>query len=344
MDFKEFKEYIIKHISEYLPEEYQGADITIFSQIKNNDTVLDGLQIMKDKEEMAPLLYINGAYQAYREGNEIDLVVSALADSYIKAVSKNEDFGLDMPLEDIREYEKIKNKITCRLVNQVANKKRLQDKPFTLVEDLAVTYHIQLVAGEDSIGSIAITKEMMDIYGIDVATLHKQAMNNMERFSPAVIRPVREVLMNLMVPEFMVEYGMSEAEAHRSVEAAIPENIPELLCVTNDSGLNGAVCIVSPEVQQKLEETAGGDYYVFPSSVHEILVLPKAGEINCAELQAMVQRINQETVSEDEWLSDHIYEYNAENRIFHIADSSLQKETLEKTPEKMVQKHNAKRH
>ncbi len=49
-------------------------------------------------------------------------------------------------------------------------------------------------------------------------------------------------------------------------------------------------------------------------------------------------------VPEDERLSDHVYEYNARKHIFHIADSPLQKETLEKTPEKMVQKHNLKRH
>ena len=166
----------------------------------------------------------------------------------------------------------------------------------------------------------------------------------MEKLSPTVIRPLREVLMHLMVPEFMREHGVSEAEAHKGVGTAITEDVPELLCVTNESGINGAVCIVTPKMQQKLAETVGGDYYVLPSSVHEILVLPKAGEINCAELQAMVQRINQETVSEDERLSDHIYEYSAQNRTFHIADSPQQNETLEKTPEKMVQKHNTKRH
>lgn len=344
MDFKEFKEYIIKHISEYLPEEYQGANISIFSQIKNNDTVLDGLQIKKDKEQMAPLLYINDAYQAYRAGEEMDQVVSDLADSYVKAVFTNVDFSPDVPLENIREYEKIKDRIICRLVNRAENEKRLQDKPFTLMEDLAVTYHIQLAEGEDIIGSTAITKEMMEAYGIDVAALHEQAMNNMEKLSPTVIRSLGEVLMDLMVPDFMREHGVDEEEAHKTVEMAVQEDIPELLCVTNEKGINGAVCIVSPEVQQKLAEMAGGDYYVLPSSVHEILVLPKTGETNCTQLQAMVQSINRSAVPEDERLSDHVYEYNARKHIFHIADSPLQKETLEKTPEKMVQKHNLKRH
>lgn len=344
MNFEEFKEYIINHIAEYLPEEYQGADISIFNQIKNNDTVLDGLWIMKDKEQIVPVLYINDAYQAYRAGAEIDYVVSDLADSYIKAVSMNEDFSPDVAFENIREYEKIKDRIICRLVNRSANERWLLDKPFTPVEDLAVTYHIQMTKREDGIGSIAITEEMMELYGVDLATLHEQAMANMEKLSPTVIRSLREVLMHLMVPEFMREHGVSEAEAHKGVGTAITEDVPELLCVTNESGINGAVCIVTPKMQQKLAETVGGDYYVLPSSVHEILVLPKAGEINCAELQAMVQRINQETVSEDERLSDHIYEYSAKNRTFHIADSPQQKETLEKTPEKMVQKHNTKRH
>lgn len=344
MNFEEFKEYIINHIAEYLPEEYQGAEISILSQIKNNDTVLDGLQIMKDKGQIVPLLYINDAYQAYRVGEEMDQVVSGLADSYVKAVFTKGDFSPDVPLENIREYEKIKDRIICRLVNRPANERRLQDKPFTPVEDLAVTYHIRLAEGEDSIGSTAITKEMMEAYGIDVAALHEQAMDNMEKLSPTVIRPLGEVLMDLMVPDFMKEHGVDEEEAHRNVGMAVQEDIPELLCVTNEKRINGAVCIVSPEVQRRLAERAGGDYYVLPSSVHEILVLPKTGETNCSQLQAMVQSVNRGAVPEDERLSDHVYEYDARKHIFHIADSPLQKETLEKTPEKMVQKHNLNRH
>lgn len=344
MNLEEFKEYIINHIAEYLPEEYQGADISILSRTKNNDMVLDGLRIAKDKEQLVPLLYINDAYKAYREGAEIDHVVSALADSYIKAFSIDEDFGLDIPLENIRQYEKIKDRITCRLVNHAANRERLQDKPFTTVEDLAVTYHIQMAEREDGIGSIAITKEMMELYGVDPATLHEQAMTNMEKISPTVIRPIGEILMDLMVPEFMWEHGVSEAEAHKGVETVIPEDVPELLCVTSEKGINGAACILSPDVQQKLAETVGGDYYVLPSSVHEVLVLPKVGGINCAKLQAMVQDVNQRAVAEDERLSDRIYEYNAKNRCFHISDNIQQNKPSEIKPESMVQKYSAKRH
>lgn len=344
MNYEEFKEYLINHIAEYLPEEYQGADVSILSQVKNNDTVLDGLRIEKGDEQTVPLLYVNGAYQAYQEGMEIDHVMSTLADSYMNAFSIKGDFGLDIPLESIREYKKIKDRITCRLVNLAANQRRLQGKPFTPVEDLAVTYHIQMAEGEDGIGSIAITKEMMELYGIDLATLHEQAMSNMEKISPTVIKPIGEILMDLMVPDFMREHGASEAEAQNNVETVIPENVSGLLCVTNNRGINGAACIVSPDVQQRLAETIGGDYYVLPSSVHETLVMPKTEGINCAELQSMLRMVNTETVSEDERLSDHVYEYNAEKRIFRRADSVLQKEPLEKIPENMVQKHSAKQH
>lgn len=344
MDFEEFKEYIISNIAEYLPEEYQEADILISRQIKNNDTVLDGLRIVKDTMPIVPVLYINDMYQEYREGMEIDHVVSGLADAYTKVVSERGNLDLDMPLENIEEYEKIKDKITCRLVNRAANEKRLQGKPFTPVEDLAVSYHIQMVTEEDGIGSIAITEEMMEMYGIDLSTLHEQALTNMERFSPAIIKPLDEILVENMVSEFMREYGMSVEEAKRSVEAAIPESIPGLLCVTNDRGLNGAVCIVSPEVQQKLAETAGGDYYVLPSSVHEILVLPKTGKIKGAELEEVVQSVNREEVSIEERLSDHIYEYNAKEHVFRIYESMQQNESLKIEQENPVQKYNAKLH
>jgi len=348
MDYENFKSYITEHIKEYLPEEYQGADISFIKKIKNNDTVLEGLQIMEKDARIVPVLYINGAYEAYQGGEEIDDVVSKLADSYMESSFKEKGFIPDMPLGAIGQYERVKDKIFCRLVNREANKKLLQDRPFTPVEDLAVTYHIMIKSSGDGIGSIAITEAMMDLYGVDTAALHEQAVANMEKLSPPVIQPLQTVLASYMLPEFMEEYGLSEEEAKKNLEMIIPENafgnLPEIICISNASGINGAVCIISPEVRQKVAEKIGGDYYVIPSSVHEVLAVPKREDLHCAALQDMVQSVNGSEVKEDEVLSSRVYEYNAKDRVFHIADSVQEIGSLKMTQEKELQKHSAKLH
>ena len=348
MNYEEFKSYIIEHIIECLPDEYQDADLFYKKIIKNNDTVLEGLQIAKKDDNMIPVLYINGLYKEYQEGKEIDDVVSELADIYMESSFIEEEFSPDMPFEEIGEYDRIKDKIICRLVNRESNKKLLQDKPFTPVEDLALTYHIQIKGDESGIGSIAITNTMMNTYGVDVAELHEQAMANMERLSPPVIKPLREILMDLMLPDFMEEHAIGEAEARKNLEMVMQgsnsEGTSEIICVSNACGINGAACIVSPEVQQKVAEKIGGDYYALPASVHEILAIAKTENFNYVALQDMVQCTNRSKVSEDEVLSDSVYEYNAKERVFHIVDSVKQIDLSETIQEKEIKKHGAKLH
>lgn len=348
MDYDNFKSYIKEHIMEYLPEEYQGADISFVKKIKNNDTVLEGLQIKKNDARIVPVLYINGAYEVYQDGEEIDDVVSKLAGCYMESSFKEEGFIPDMPLGEIGHYERVKDKIFCRLVNREANKKLLQDRPFSPVEDLAVTYHIMIKSSGDGIGSIAITDGMMNLYGVDAAALHEQAMANMEKLSPTVIRPLNEIMVDLMLPGFMQEHEVSEAVARENLETAIQgivsEDAPEIICVSNACGINGAACIVSPEVQKKVAEKIGGDYYVLPSSVHEVLAVPKMEDVHCAALQDMVQSVNGSEVKEDEVLSGRVYEYNAKDRVFRIADSVQEIGSLKMTQEKQIQRHSAKLH
>ena len=52
------------------------------------------------------------------------------------------------------------------------------------------------------------------------------------------------------------------------------------------------------------------DYYVLPSSVHEVVIVPYCDNITAAELDEMVRDINLTQVSEEEVLSDHAYLYD----------------------------------
>jgi len=50
--------------------------------------------------------------------------------------------------------------------------------------------------------------------------------------------------------------------------------------------------------------------YILPSSIHEVIILPKSTMFNKEELMAMVRDVNTEGVSKDEVLSYTVYEYD----------------------------------
>ena len=51
--------------------------------------------------------------------------------------------------------------------------------------------------------------------------------------------------------------------------------------LTNIQGINGAVCLLYPQVLKNFAEEAGRDIIILPSSIHEVLLLPDNGDISC---------------------------------------------------------------
>ena len=58
-----------------------------------------------------------------------------------------------------------------------------------------------------------------------------------------------------------------------------------------------------------------------PSSVHETIVVPDDGTANCKELEEMVNEVNLKQVAPGERLANKVYHYDAENKVFELAES-----------------------
>ena len=65
--------------------------------------------------------------------------------------------------------------------------------------------------------------------------------------------------------------------------------------------------------QAFISKQIGSDYYILPSSVHELLILRKKDcDITENELRSMVREINQSIVSPEEILGNEVFEYRAD--------------------------------
>ena len=65
-----------------------------------------------------------------------------------------------------------------------------------------------------------------------------------------------------------------------------------------------------------------GDYYMLPSSVNEVIVIPDlSSEMNPAELRQLVMAVNESSVPKAEWLSENVYKFDGgEREVLRIAD------------------------
>ena len=318
MTFDEFKEEVAGKIKDYLPKEYQDAKVDLTDVIKNNDTHLTGITLRTEESGIAPTLYLNDYYDVFTNMDySMEDVLTRIAETYDHANKHDMSKEVKDTVKNVTDYDATKAKILPRIVNLESNEERLQGMPHTQMGDLAVTYHVDLGSQKDGQMSIAISNPMMEQYGISVEELHEQACKNMEEVSPSKFETIVETLASLMIPGYE-EMSFEEKEQAR-YEFDMPD--PGMYVLTNDSKVFGAAAMLDSKTMDTIREQVG-DFYILPSSVHEVLIVPKKEDLKLEELETMVQEVNATQVAPNEVLSDHVYEYDAETKEIFRADKA----------------------
>ena len=298
LNYEEFKDYIRKNIKSKLPEEYEKAEVDIHAVTKNNGIVLDGLTIYEGIQTISPTIYLNDVYAEYRNNGNLDDVLSKVAGIYEDAMEQTPEI-LTIDVEKDLFSEKGKELITFRVCGYEANKELLETMPHERVEDMAMTYHIIATQTEDGFGSIRITDSLMKEMGLDETELKSIALDNTLRMYPPTLKSMMEVMQEIMFskPQEIGELGRE-----------LPED--NMYVLSNTSGINGATSLFYPDLQEKIADTLGCDYYVLPSSVHEMLIVPDNGRMSQQELAAMVKDVNETQVAPNEVLTNNVYHYD----------------------------------
>ena len=79
----------------------------------------------------------------------------------------------------------------------------------------------------------------------------------------------------------------------------------------------GAIVMLYKGVLRKFAKEHGG-FYILPSSVHEVLFMPRGTGIGENDLLSMIQQINEEVVDPYDILSDSLYYYDDESEMIRI--------------------------
>jgi hypothetical protein len=102
-----------------------------------------------------------------------------------------------------------------------------------------------------------------------------------------------------------------------------------MLVASNENKMFGANILADSMMMEKISQVINDDMYIIPSSVHELLILPKENAkdfgLGPKDLEAMVRDVNATQVEPHERLSNRVYEYNRDEK-----EVSIAKETNEK--------------
>lgn len=273
----------------------KDVSVEIHKVIKNNSMEYDSLTIIEPGRNVTPNFYLQNMYRRYVDGIGIDSLVAEIVQAY-ETGKDNEKYG-NLSLE----YDDCQDKIVMRLISLEKNSKMLEDMPYIPFLDMAVVFYFLVDNDEKGIASIRITNRVMTNWGTDIKKLYTLASSNSKRIFEEKIMPISTMLEGYNVN--LKEMGLGNIDCAQG-------EIYEPYIVTNNVGINGATVILYPDMLKEIAAKIGGDFYMLPSSIHEVIVISTGADISEKELKGMVEEVNQNYLLPDEYLSDNIYKYS----------------------------------
>lgn len=219
---------------------------------------------------------------------------------------------LDMNLiNKLTNYDTAKERLFIKVSNIERNRERFENVPCLRQGELAITCNILAYDNGDFV-SIVINNKMLDNFGISKEKLFIDALANSIKLMPPVIRPIKDVLAELMENEAPAPH-MEFDEQLKSIDLKGKEG---MYVLSNTKKINGAGVMFYPEVLEKISQSAKSDLIILPSSIHEVLILADDGRFDNAELEFMVKEINRNELKEKDVLSDTVYHYDGKAHLF----------------------------
>lgn len=306
MDYQSFLSYVQSNILRYLNLEAEVV-AEVRKSYKNNGIVLDGLSIRRSDEKMTPNLYLNGYYEEYKNGRGLDSIMMELANQYL---SLDRDLGINP--DDIYDFERVKDHIILRLVGSEKNQKMLENTPYIPYEDLAITFRWLVNMDDMGVATMLIQNRELSTWGISVDELYEIALANTQCLFPPVLRPLGNMLVGYL-KDIVDKLSPEECSGIQEevVEYMAGEKLRQIFYVlTNEQGINGATCMLYPDVIAGFARTLRHDLYILPSSIHEVILVPDTEELSAELLHDMVKEANDTVVFDSEILSDSVYYYS----------------------------------
>ena len=268
--------------------------------------VCTGLRVQKNDCSVAPLIYLDEHFRQYKNGNT---TLSSIVKYVVKQSRKKS------PCVDIQQYliyENIRKNVVYRLVNTESNRDLLEDIPHLEFLDLSIIFRCTVAQEDIGPASILIHNVHMKLWDITIQELYQDAVMNTPRLEEYEIKSMTEVMREIMTEE------NSDGSDQDACMEEFSDSMP-LYVLSNKNRIEGAGCMLYPDLMKNLSEKIRSSFYIIPSSVHECLLLPTKEDVQGEEIRNMIKEINDTQVSIEERLSYSLYYYDKdEGRIIKL--------------------------
>ena len=240
----------------------------LYTVTKNNGTRRTGILFKQEDSNLAPTIYLEEFYQKYLKGQQVPDLADSICSIYQEIrVKKTCD------CQNLFDFNHVKEHIVYKLIRRDANEELLKQIPYEPFLDLAVVYYIQIDNTRFGSAAIQIRNEHLRYWRVEKEEIRRLAGKNTPRIYPVQIRQI----------------------------------VRFMYVATNEQCSLGAAVMRYPDFREKVRGMIRGDFYILPSSIHEVILVPESFGLEPERMAEMVKEINQIGVAPEEVLSDSVY-------------------------------------
>ena len=302
-------EKFIEELVRSIEADGKGLEVIPTEKEGTNGVIQHGLIFKQNDSKVAPVLYVDEIFMRYSAG---ELSMGNATEHLIRKYEELPEPCIP-DIDAMMSAPDIINKITLRLVNGPENEGMIERRRLVYHEientDLVCIFYVTILMEETLLGSIAVSKELLERYLPDIA-------DGNELYDEVVKRVVAEdIYMESIVS--VVERMLLRGEVKTP---PLPLNEDIMYVLSNRRMTYGASMILTGAARNLiLEKFPDGKVTVIPSSVHETLLLHTKENEDIKSLRDMVKQVNSTEVPDEDVLSDNVYHYNANTGSLEIA-------------------------
>lgn len=290
-------EQFVERVEEKLKGRLDGGrTLYVREATKNNGKERKGVVFCEPGVNVSPTIYLEEYYERYQQGCSLEQVADQIMSLYSHVRMQHSWEG-----EFVTKYVNVRPRLIYQLISRERNRELLLQVPHFPCLDLAIVFHVLVdMKEEDRIATMLVRNEHLKWWRVTREEIYREACANTQKLLPERFTTLYALLA-----------GSGEgADALEKEPGEEPGCSMYVLsnCIRNF----GAAAVLYRNVLKNIGKYLEEDFYVLPSSVHEVIIVPDSSAPSWQETAAIVKEINETQVREEEVLSDVPYHYRRE--------------------------------
>ncbi|WP_434311293.1 DUF5688 family protein [Hominifimenecus sp. rT4P-3] len=284
---------------------------------KNNGIPVDTICISSKEASAYPAIYFSDYWNRYQNGESREtLLENIIQTCQSAAIQCPWDFSRALTYSSAQPY------LAPKLIHKKRNQELLKNVPYQTFLDLAIVSCLCFFSPGMPPASALIQNQHLDLWDITPETLQMDASQNLNSLLTPQLLPLDTLIYQIIREEIS---GLSKEDENPDTPALIrelcgdPSESP-MYVLTNAHRYLGATGLLQENLLKQFAIQQSAGFFILPSSIHEVILIPETSGISPKELQNMLMEINTTTVSAEEWLSNEIYYYSVNQEKILFAD------------------------